>query len=90
VAFDDLHTDFDFGFVPGFLDACGNHGDAVVLSEFSIGGVQLGFVEARGFHARFEVIRHDDLWTPPKNSSARTCDASQSALLCVALTSQYV
>jgi hypothetical protein len=75
VTLHDLHVNFDFGFVLGFPDPRGDDGQTVMLREFSVCPVDLGFVAVRAGHTGFQVVWHDHFWATAKELEGATVRA---------------
>ena len=60
-ALDNLHGDFDLGFVAWFAWARRQDRGVVVLGQFLIGAIDAGLVAARDGDAGLQVVAHDPL-----------------------------
>lgn len=89
-AFDYLHADFDLGFVLGLARASRQDGDAVMLGQIAVAGVDIRLVTVRFSHATAQIIRHQDLHCAPKKAKHRTCEHSQSGSFCDQVASAKV
>ena len=59
-----LHPHFHFGLVSWSQGPGGNDGDAIMVSEFGIGPVEVGLVAVCALDRSLEVVRHDHLRDP--------------------------
>ena len=89
-AFDDLDADFDLGFVLGFARASGQYGDAVMLGQVAVTGVDIGLVTVRLGHATAQIVGHQDLCGAAEKAKQRTCEPNQSGSFCDQVASAKV
>ncbi len=59
--FDDLHGNFDFGFVARLIGARGQSGCRVMLDHFLIAAIECRFVAISARHPASEIVRNDKL-----------------------------
>jgi len=60
-AFNQKHSEFNLGLVPGLVGPRRNHTHAIVHGHLLIGGIQIGIVAARFGHAGLGVVGHYEL-----------------------------